>query len=115
SKITQGKVVDLIQRYVGNNTSGGRRKAFFPVIEYFDELEQCTKKFESNGGTSLNLSPQIGDEIKIRYLNHNGNTKAVIDSFFFKYGFSLLFILVGLLFSIIGIAIESNSGWSNFR
>lgn len=101
-KIISGTVIDLREDYVNN------KKAYFPVIKYYDDNGQ-RKSFKSEAGFSR-LKYAVGDNVGLRYYRQGLKDVVCINTVFALYGVSLISIPIGLLFSIIGILGEIYSG-----
>ncbi|UOQ84609.1 DUF3592 domain-containing protein [Gracilibacillus salinarum] len=70
------------------------RRGYFPVITYLDEYDQI-KTFESHIGFDK-YKYKIGQSVEIRY----NNQKSVINSFLLVWFEVILFIGLGLMFSV---------------
>jgi hypothetical protein len=76
------------------------RKAYYPVVRYFDPVTASEETYESN--TSYEASSfRIGDKVELRYLNNGMKKQLCINTWFGIWGLSFMLILFGLIFCAI--------------
>lgn len=96
AKLIKGKVIRIKEDYIDN------KKSFFPVIEYLDERGKRSV-FESSAGSYRSSKYRVNDVINLRYRRVGKKNKVCENSIFALFGIALLFIPIGLLFSVIGV------------
>lgn len=95
SSVINGEVVGIRTLPARNN-----RKAYYPVIGYFDTKTSNQETYESN--TAYEASRyKIGDKVELRYLNDGTKKKACMNNWTGIWGLSFMLVLFGLIFCTI--------------
>nr|WP_328703112.1 DUF3592 domain-containing protein [Alkalihalobacterium elongatum] len=97
SKVTKGKIIELSREPVA------RTIGYFPVIEYFDELEQELKTFKSLMGYDKNKF-QIGETVEVRYYIKNNKKELMINNWSSVWGKGVFATVFGFIFFLAGLS-----------
>ncbi|MEB1808406.1 MAG: DUF3592 domain-containing protein [Bacillaceae bacterium] len=97
SKVTKGKIIDLRLEPVA------RAMAYFPVIEYFDEIEQEVRTFKSYMGYDRRKY-EIGESVEVRYYIKNDKKELMINNWSSIWGKGVFAAVFGFIFFLIGLS-----------
>ena len=95
SAVIDGTVVDIKVGPAKNN-----RKAYYPVIGYFDTKDASENVYESSAGYEASRY-KVGDKVKLRYLNDGVKKQVCLDTWAGVWGFSFMLVLFGIIFCVI--------------
>lgn len=98
SIVANGEIVDIVTK-TSRDSDGNATRSRYPVIRFQDETGKVVE-FESSTSSSGGI--RIGESVEVRYRPGNPK-KAKSNSFGDIYGLSIVFGILGLVFSGLGV------------